>query len=97
MDDDTESLLHWAAREGYTEIARILIDKHKIEVDAVNKHKWTPLHWAVREGHYDIARLLLENKADRNLKTGNGQAPIDLAHRYHENDIIKLLNTWKSD
>ena len=97
MDDDTESLLHWAAREGHTEIARILIDRNQIEVDAVNKHKWTPLHWAVREGHYDTARLLLEKRADKNLKTGNGQTPIDLARRYHENDIIKLLKTWISD
>ena len=93
LDDDTESLLHWAAREGHTEIARILIDKHQSDVDAVNKLKWTPLHWAAIEGHYNTAKFLLENKADRNLKTGEGETAIDLARRCHENDVISLLKT----
>ena len=97
VDEDTGSLLHWAAREGHTEIARILIGKHQIDVDAFNKYKWTPLHWTAKEGHYNTAKLLLENKADRNLKTGEGETAIDVAQRYHENDIINLLKTLSNE
>ncbi|MBI4399674.1 ankyrin repeat domain-containing protein [Candidatus Micrarchaeota archaeon] len=65
---DNDSLLHFAAFNGYYELSELLLDKG-VDVDARDKHEWTPLHDAASRGHYRIARLLLERGADPAART----------------------------
>ena len=55
--------LYWAAREGRTEILRLLLDSGG-SVDSTDKDGTTPLIAAAYFGHGDAARLLLESGAD---------------------------------
>jgi len=54
--------LHWAARAGHSEVAKVLLT-HKADVDAMDSIRQTPLQLASSNGHKDVAELLLASKA----------------------------------
>lgn len=82
------TLLHEAARQGYLESARLLID-HGAEVEAiyvdefmrkpVEETVFTPLHSAASGGQPKVVELLLERKANLTRRTSNGQTALQLA------------------
>jgi len=92
-DDDGWTALHWAARFGREEAARLLIE-HGADVNAVQeksgetdsedelrqkeKDGRTPLHSAVYSGNIAIVRLLLEHRSDWNLMDRYGRRPQDV-------------------
>jgi ankyrin repeat protein len=59
--------IHNAAFSGNAEGVKHYIDAGT-DVNAMNKHGWTPLHEAVTGGHKDIADLLITKGADVNAK-----------------------------
>ena len=61
-------LLHFAADDGFTDIARLLIEKGKIPVNAVDQTGWSSLHLAAGHNYLDIVKLLIENGAEINIK-----------------------------
>ena len=63
--------LHLASEEGYSKVARLLLE-HGADVTAQTNCWWTPLHLASRWGNEDVARLLLEHGADMTAKDKNG-------------------------
>ena len=56
-DDHRFSLLHWAAREGWSNIVDILISRGA-RINATNMGDDTPLHLAAAHGHYDIVSMV---------------------------------------
>ena len=68
--------LHYASRQGFTDIALTLIDAGV----PVNQRKAgdhaTPLLIATINGHFDLATRLLERGADPNLIAENGATPL---------------------
>ncbi|MDR3285099.1 MAG: ankyrin repeat domain-containing protein, partial [Holosporales bacterium] len=50
--------LHYAAREGHAAVVETLLAAKKVEVNAGNHWKDTPLHYAAEKGHEEIVRLL---------------------------------------
>lgn len=54
--------LHWAARYGYADIVRRLLETEAIAVNAQNKGGKTALHWAACNGHSTVVEILLGNK-----------------------------------
>lgn len=70
--------LSWAALEGRTQIAEILIEAGA-GVDVKNRDGGTPLHAAAFMGRLDVVQLLLENGSDVAAKTINGETPLDSA------------------
>ena len=54
--------LHYAAKEGHTEVAKILLEK-QAAIDPLDENECTPLHHAAQWGHTATVKLLLENKA----------------------------------
>ncbi len=99
--------LLFAARGGFTECAKILLD-HGADVKAADPDGTNALVLAIINGHYDTAAFLLDRKADPNAADSNGRAAlyaaIDMRDIYSSNrpaprdsnkvdpmDLIKML------
>lgn len=81
--------LHYAAREGHTEIVRTLLDAGA-SVDAANLRGVTPLHRAVQVGGRCVA-LLLAAGADVNATDQVGRTPLHWAVTYPHVDVVRRL------
>jgi hypothetical protein len=84
------TLLHWAAKKGYKDVAELLIAKGA-DVNAKNKNGSTPLHMAVEKGYKDVAELLIAKGADVNAKDEYGSTPLHMAASSKYKDIVELL------
>lgn len=84
--------LMMAAYDGYTEIARLLIEKGA-EVNAKGgvDLDMTPLIYAASQDRVDMVKLLLEKGATVNAKTQYGWTPLFFAASRGRADIAKLL------
>ena len=68
--------LHFAARQGFVDVVKALVEAGA-DVNQVNPgDKSTPLVVATINGCFDIAKYLLEKGADPNLASENGVAPL---------------------
>ena len=87
--------LHVAARQGYLEIAQLLLQSGADPNRRQDPTGSTPLHLAVEHQHEEVTRLLLEQGANPNLaaRHGEGQtlAPLQLAARGGDAEIAHLL------
>jgi ankyrin repeat protein len=81
--------LHFAAREGHIEAARLLLESGA-NIDQVTEgDQSSPLLVAVINGNYDLARELLEADADPNLLSDDGAGPL-----FATLNIEWSLRTW---
>jgi len=66
--------LMWAARNGRTEIAKMLVDaRANLNARDCAVNGWTPLMHAIHKNQNAVAHLLIERGADVNAKAGNCQ------------------------
>lgn len=93
VDEDGQSLLHGAARNGYDEIARMLLNEKILSVDVRDKCSMTPLHDASRYGKAAVAAVLLENEADASLEDQFERTPFIVAWQYGKEDIMRMLTS----
>jgi len=77
-DNRDRTALHHAAREGHTEIARLLIAQGA-DVNAKDRTGDTPLHTAIQKNQIEIANLLILKGADVNAKCEYGSTPVSRA------------------
>lgn len=101
VDDEGQSLLHGAARNGYHEIARHLIEDHQPEerspvVKALgpnlrDKYNLTPLHDASQRGDWAVTAVLLEKGADASLVDKFGRTPFMVAWQYGHDNVMRML------
>lgn len=101
LDDEGQSLLHGAARNGYHEIARLLMEDHLPEgrspdVKALgpnlrDKYDLTPLHDASQRGHLEVTAVLLEKGADASLVDKFGRTPFVVAWQCGHDNVIRML------
>jgi ankyrin repeat protein len=86
------SPLMMAAYDGYTEIARLLIEKGA-DVNAKGgvDMDMTPLIYAASQDRVDMVKMLLEKGANVNAKTQYGWTPFFFAASQGRVDIAKLL------
>lgn len=78
------SLLHLAASQGHTDVARLLLERGA----KPNReyHLKTPLQTAVRHGHVGVVRVLLEHGADV-----SDVALLGIAVESGNSDVVRLL------
>ena len=65
--------LHMAAREGYTDVVTLLLEKGAKVKQAKNGGR-TPMYGAACDGRTGVEKLLLEQKADPNIANKDGDA-----------------------
>ncbi|MDR0289114.1 MAG: ankyrin repeat domain-containing protein [Rickettsiales bacterium] len=82
------TVLHLAAKLGYTDIVNDLI-KNVGDINPVNGDGQTPLHLAAQNGHIDIVRALIEKGANPLLKNGDGKTPRELATNDNIEELLK--------
>jgi len=99
--------LLFAARGGFTECAKILLD-HGADIKIADPDNTSALVLAIINGHFDTAAFLLDHKADPNAADANGRAAlfaaVDMRDIYSSNrpaprdngkvepmDLIKML------
>jgi glycerophosphodiester phosphodiesterase len=79
QDEHGETALHVAARFGYQECARILLDGsegHKMNMELAEKtYGWTPLFIASVDGHLSIVKMLVDRGADVSKPDLSGWSP----------------------
>ena len=72
--------IHLAVLKGNGEIIKLLLDNGaKIDLEAANKDKATPLHWAAFFNQKEMVSLLIEAGAPLNSLDTTGGTPIDSA------------------
>lgn len=95
VDEDGQSLLHGAARNGYHDIARMLLEDRSpekgISPGIRDKYDMTPLHDASRHGDVAVVSVLLEHGADASLKDKFDRTPFIVAWQYGHESIMRML------
>ncbi len=81
--------LHFAAREGHREAARLLVESGADVNQVTAGDQSSPLLVAVVNGNYDLARGLLEAGADPNVVSDDGAGPL-----FATLNIEWSLRTW---
>jgi ankyrin repeat protein len=82
--------LHWSARLGLSEMARLLIEKGA-NPNIRNDDDDTPLHWAAREGQKELAVILLAHGAKVNAVGKAGWTPLRWAEVQGHSNIARIL------
>uniref|UniRef100_A0A7N6B1K8 Scaffold protein ILK n=1 Tax=Anabas testudineus TaxID=64144 RepID=A0A7N6B1K8_ANATE len=77
-DDHGFSPLHWACREGRSNVVDMLIMRGA-RINVMNRGDDTPLHLAASHGHRDIVGKLIQCKADTNATNEHGNTPLHYA------------------
>ncbi|KAK2524651.1 integrin-linked protein kinase isoform X1 [Columba livia] len=77
-DDHGFSPLHWACREGRSNVVDMLIMRGA-RINVMNRGDDTPLHLAASHGHRDIVQKLIQFKADINAVNEHGNTPLHYA------------------
>jgi ankyrin repeat protein len=68
--------LHYAARDGFADVARALLDSG-LDVNVVTEgDRSTPMVVAIINGQYDLALAFLQRSADPNLTNDDGVGPL---------------------
>lgn len=89
-NSDNSTLLHLASREGFQEIADILL-KHKANPNVFGMGGYTPIHYAAKYSHLGIVKSLLQNSAIYDISNDNGEKPICLATQESIVSILQLV------
>jgi ankyrin repeat protein len=85
--------LHWAARNGNIEIARLLLSRVNLSVCQTSWDKETPLHFAARSGRSEVVQLLLQHPRHNNSRYSNryNQFPLQLAALHGHWNVAQIL------
>ena len=83
--------LHIAALYGHLNLCKILIDKHKFDVDMVDNDGCSALHYSARHGSYEIFRYFAEMGADLYLRNNDGMNCLHIAALNEHFNLCKIL------
>ncbi|GAB1601619.1 E3 ubiquitin-protein ligase MIB1-like isoform X2 [Argonauta hians] len=89
--DDGYTALHLAALNNHVEVAELLVDQGKANMDIQNVNLQTALHLAVERQHTQIVRLLVREKCNLNVPDKDGDTPLHEALRHHTLSQLRQL------
>jgi ankyrin repeat protein len=88
--------LHYAAREGHTDVVDTLI-RHGARIDEPEANGVRPLLLAIQNDHAETARFLIEHGADVNADDWYGRTPLWAAVDIRNVELDGELNTQVAD
>jgi hypothetical protein len=89
-DNEGSTALMYAAWQGQTEVAQLLIDAGA-DVNARSYYGWTALMSASYHGNTEIAQLLLDYGADVTIKDNSGNTALEIALEMGQTELAELL------
>lgn len=82
--------LLYAAFEGHTQIAGLLLEKGA-NPNVLAPNQTTPLMFAARNGHEDVVRLLLKSGANIDWRNDQNESAESWASKNRNTDIVELI------
>ena len=90
-DGQGRSALHCAVIAGHVRVTQMLL-QHGAQVDATDQSQYTPLRYAlVRGRRLELIQVLLENKANTDLRSGEGTSMLHHAVYRKLDDAVAIL------
>ncbi|XP_047095612.1 putative ankyrin repeat protein RF_0381 [Lolium rigidum] len=90
-DANKRTALHFAAREGRTEVCQFLVEQLRLPVDTKDDDGETPLIHAARQGRLQTAEYLLGHGADPSIASNMGATALHHAAGIGHIELMKLL------
>jgi ankyrin repeat protein len=91
-DENKQTALSHAAREGKQEVVQILINRINVLVDFGDANERTPMWWAVANGHEAVVKFFLETGlAKVNSADKDGSTPLMMAVDRGDEALTQLL------
>ena len=69
---NNRTLLHWAARRGWTDVCRLLVEQYQVDPHCRNSIGWTALHIASIYNRLDVVQYLVSSVCCDPLTEDNG-------------------------
>ncbi|KAG7208131.1 hypothetical protein KM043_009702 [Ampulex compressa] len=92
-----ETILHRAARLGYTDVTAYCLEKLNSAPSPKDNAGYTPLHEACSRGHLEIAKLLLAYGANASESANGGIRPLHEAAENGATELVRLLLSYGAD
>ncbi|KAL2461026.1 Ankyrin repeat family protein [Abeliophyllum distichum] len=90
-DANKRGALHFAAREGQTEVCKYLLEELKLDVNTKDEDGETPLIHAARQGHTATAKYLAECGADPAIPSELGATALHHSAGIGDIELLKFL------
>ena len=91
LAQSAETRLFEAIDDGKPLVAEGILARSKVDVNAVNKERETPLHRAVEKGMKELTAMLLRMGARANARSASGETPLHLAALHADPIFTELL------
>ncbi|XP_064464571.1 uncharacterized protein LOC135375859 [Ornithodoros turicata] len=88
-DEKENTALHLSARNGHTNVVKLLIPFYT-SVDVINVYRKTPMHVCAFKGDLDVVKLLLL-RSRMSSRDDDGRTPLHLACESGDVDIVNFL------
>ena len=89
--NDGRNCLHIAALKGHLSLCKMLIDKHKFDVNVAHKLGWTAAHFSVQIGNCDLLTYFADMGTDIHLKANDGRNCLHIAAVMGHLNLCKIL------
>ena len=89
-DEDGWTSLHYACRDGRTEIVSVLIGAG-VDVNAKSRYGWTSLCCASYGGHAEVVKILIQAGVNVNAADEDGETPLHDASYHGHAEVVKIL------
>lgn len=96
-DANKRGALHFAAREGRTEVCKYLLEDLKLYVDTKDEDGETPLIHATRQGHIDTAKYLVACGANPDARSEIGATALHHAAGTGNIELLQYLLSKEVD
>ncbi|KAL0335514.1 UNVERIFIED_CONTAM: protein STIP1, partial [Sesamum radiatum] len=90
-DANKRGALHFAAREGQTEVCKYLLEELKMDVNTKDEDGETPLTHAARQGHTATAKYLVDRGADPSIPSELGTTALHHSAGIGDIELLKVL------
>ncbi|XP_021904209.1 ankyrin-1 [Carica papaya] len=90
-DANKRGALHFAAREGKTEVCKYLLEELRLDVNTKDEEGETPVLHAARQGHADTVKYLLDHGANPAIPSDLGATALHHAAGIGNIELLKEL------